>query len=392
MIRKFYLSPEGDGGTGAGTQNQSEEQKAAAAKAAEEAATKAKSDEEAKKSAEEAEKAKKEKKEENNLTEEEKQINSLKEKVEKGESLAENEIEILKKAGYEIEEKNEEEETKIEFWNKLKTQVGEVEEFDYTSDITPDNIAAFSTKLVETELINYEKTLEERFPKEYLALRMRANGEDPSSLYSEKQSLEFAEKELKKGDEERAKNIIRTSLKSKQVSESDITDLIEVLEEKGKILERGESERKYLLDSEKDRLKNEEIKLNEKKAKIEQDKKIFVNNVSSFLQKGDIDNLKIPDKDKGAFAEFFINSIQYDNGKFKLVKDVTNDNILDLLKSEFYSYRKGNIIDLIKTESKKLYVKKLTTDGKENKSVPKGGNDNSGTKPKILTLADIPKS
>jgi hypothetical protein len=107
--------------------------------------------------------------------------------------------------------------------------------------------------------------------------------------------------------------------------------------------------------------------------------------VSQELEVGEIDGIIVPEKDRGPFAQEFLNSIRYDNGKFIMTTELTQENFKQVFKEKFYSYKKGDLGDLVKKAAKTENALRLRRTITKNEK-PKG---DSGGGQSFVSLNDV---
>lgn len=309
------------------------------------------------------------------------------EKVEKEKLLKE---ENNKKEGKLKEEKEEEDEvTKAKgFWKDVEKITGEEVEVEF-GDImpdTPEGAAKFVQAFRDKGIEQFENDLKIRFPREYRALELAIEGLDPSTLYKEQTTIDYSKITVDEKDLIGAKNIYAQSLKLKGNNDEDIADLIKVAEDKGKILEKGKIGLKELQDYQS----SKEQQLDEETSKQIQDKteKVnkFVTFVDSLVNKGEVGDFIIPEKDRKPLVDQLVNNTRIIDGKFYLMEELTEKDLVSKLQAEYFKLKKGNLNDLVKRKAATEQVKKLKTRVEEGNAKPKGESSGKFTS---LSLQDL---
>ena len=325
-------------------------------------------------------------KEEKEKTEAE--IKSIIDKNEKGEQLSAEETKKLTDAGYKLQEPDASQVDTEEILKELTVLVGEELSVEFGEDEinTSKGILKYAKAYGDKRLTEYEEKLKAIAPKAFLALQMEIAGENPASLYTQINNP-FINKEIKKEDIASQKEIIKQSMKLKGIEDEYIIDFIEAQEEKGKLFDTAKKEQEILKKTDDENFKLTEKQRIEKLQKQDNEIEAFTNTLSSSIGLGKIDNITIPEKDKEAFEDFVLDRIQYKDGKFVIVEEVDPSKLTEVLKNEFFKYRKGDVQDLVakKAAQEKVLILK--------KAVAKSGissqSSDLNSTSKKLTLNDL---
>jgi hypothetical protein len=235
--------------------------------------------------------------------------------------------------------------------NKL---VGEEIEGEFTTD--HEGIANYANTVAEKKIDKFEKTLEERFPREYQAFQMAVNGQDPSVLYRDQPEEDYTKLVFDDKDPVQHKQILNKLYALKDIDPTDAEELIKVATDKGQLAEKSKA---GLIELHKysDNRKAEQARAAEAKAAI-YNKAIndFTGSVQEKIQTGQLGNLLIPEKDRAGLLEEFKQIVRYDepSGKFYTLKEL-NPKDLDLeLQAQYFKKKKGDLNAFIQRSAKTL--------------------------------------
>jgi len=326
-------------------------------------------------------------------TDEEKEARLDKEKQEAEEAarLKEEAEEAKKKAAKPAEDpatppEDEEEET---FWDEVdKLRGGDAPEIDYgdIDPVSPEGALIRENFLIDQGIASFESFIETNYPEAYAFLDHLMSGGKKEDFFKVAEQLVTLptepelENDTKLQEDVMVRNMTRKGLSEKMIA-STIKTLIadDELEEAAKaaLVEEAAWEKKQI----------EQVRLDAEQAnKVKSD---AVGQLNTYIDKvvstGEVGGLVIPEKDRAAFGKSVKESIRYDGGKFIAITELTNDNLEQFFKEKFFSFKKGNLKELVEREARTQNTKRLVkTIG--NGTKPKGSSTNGAT---ITTLGDL---
>ena len=109
--------------------------------------------------------------------------------------------------------------------------------------------------------------------------------------------------------------------------------------------------------------------------------------VSQVATSGKLDNIIIPEKDRAGFAKAVSESIRYTDGKFSIVTELTNENLMQAFKEKFFSYKKGNLEGLIEKQAKTENTRRLQRTIPNTQKKPLGDGKNKDSK--FVSLGEL---
>lgn len=207
--------------------------------------------------------------------------------------------------------------------------------------------------------------LESKHPDIFQLLKYKENGGDIFTLLEQQKGRENASV----SDEADAARLISQYLTSRGLPAEDVEEQLSLLKDKGteKLMERAKH---YgtLLDEEYRAKYALEIQRQEAQAKfLEQDYADKSRVLSEIIDKGVIEDFAIPQKDREAFKSFVKEHLeQAIDGKYYIIKEVdfTTENITKTLKNEFFTFKKGNLTEIVKAEANNTMLERLKKSAK----------------------------
>lgn len=283
-----------------------------------------------------------------------------------------------------------EDENEGSFWDDVDKLRGETLDVDFgeVDPATPEGALLYEKAARADELAKFEDSLAKSNPRAYAFLTHILDGgkeEDFFKLAGEPGTLPTEAELVNSVDLQ--KDIVTQDMKAKGVSDKVIAMTIKSAITDDELEEMAK-------DALKDTAKRKEdgIKAVEANAKQESEfraEKISEMNdyISGIVSTGKIDNIIIPEKDREPFAKAFASSVRIENGQFVSVTPLTNDTIAEVFKEKFFSYKKGNIADLVEKAAATANTKRLI------RNIP-GGNKKplgSGQKQEnaLVTMGDM---
>lgn len=300
-------------------------------------------------------------------------------KVEKGEELSDLEKEYLTLKGIKIEVEENLDNNDIK--NHVIYQAVKSYDDSFDDEILskvdfnkPESVTELIATIADKRFAAWEEKISEKFPKEFEALLLAMEGKDPSILYTKSEnseliSVELVDKATGKQNVEAQKAVYRQSLKSKGLEPSDIEDLIQTAEDSKKLLEKATKAQEDLKAIESKREEEQRKKIADERALEERTLTNFENFIGNAVKKGKLDDINIPENQKGKFLEYISNqNVEIKDGEVYLYRKVEPDTTNDILKMLYFDFRKGNLKDIAQNIAKQEKVIRL-----KSAPAPKGG-------------------
>jgi hypothetical protein len=261
------------------------------------------------------------------------------------------------------------------FWDDVDKLRGEALEVDF-GDVdpeTPEGALIYEKAVRANELNKFEQYLETAHPRAYAYLAHIMDGgteEDFFKTAGEPGTLP-TEAELE-ADIEQQKAILTRNLKAKGVSDKSISTIIKTAITEDDLEEQAKAALKEETDYEAARLKEIHERTAQETATRQAQIKQMTDYVGNVMSTGKLDNITIPEKDRLPFAQAVNNSIRYENGKFLMVTELNQENVIATFKEKFFSYKKGDLKDLIQQEARTQNTNRLKRQVPEGNKKPLG--------------------
>jgi len=259
-------------------------------------------------------------------------------------------------------------------------------EYGDVDPLSPAGVAIRENAVAEQAQEEFEEYLEAKYPKAYAYFAHIAAGKPEEEFFGNASDLENlpTEAELLASTEVQKEMVVK-NLIAKGNSEKHANLLVKAaiedneLEEMAKeALKERESARQAKLDDVKkanDDAQQEKTQAISKLGSV----------VDNIVATGKIGNISIPEKDRKPFAEALKKSVRYDNGKFMLVSELTDESKEELFSKEYFAFKKGNLGTLVQTAAKTENAKRLKATLPKDK-VPTGRQEK---KNEMLSLSEV---
>lgn len=275
------------------------------------------------------------------------------------------------------------------FWAEVdKLKGGDPLEVDFgdVDPLSPEGIVIRDKAVQDDAIAKFEAYLSATYPKSYALLAHESAGGKVEDFFEKMgESTDLPTVAELENDVALQERIVTQHLKSLGNSDKVIANIIKA----AKVDDELEETAKEALIAEK---KREDATLKQIQAEAETkqtEKTTAINNMIAFvgqeLEVGEIDGIIVPEKDRAPFGQAFLNSIRYDNGKFIMTTELTQENFKEVFKEKFYSYKKGDLGELVKKAAKTENAVRLRRTITKNEK-PKG---ESGGGASFVSLNDV---
>lgn len=304
--------------------------------------------------------------EEDSLEEEEEAKPEKKEKKEKKEKVETPEDSTLETEDEEEQESEQDAPDATKFFEEVGKLTGYDLDVEYgdVDPLSPQGVAIREKAVREAVLDDFLLEIEEKYPQAYKVLQHSYNGGNVAELFSQTTSRDYSTVELKEGDDNLAKEILKEYYKSRGVkNEAKITKMIEADEDsEGGLLSEAKSALEEL-KSEQETKRNEVIEAQKQKA-AEQKKKdsILVASVDEVLETRKLGSFKISDNTEAReFKKFVLSGIRKTaDGKYEFASPIDQNNIEKLLQYEYFKFKKGDLSKIIQQKATTENTEKLS--------------------------------
>lgn len=251
------------------------------------------------------------------------------------------------------------------FFEEVEKITGTSVEVDYgdVDPLTPQGVALRDKALKEQTLDAFLEEIESKFPQAFRALQHSYNGGDVAELFTQTTGRDYSKIEVKDGDDNLAKEILKEYYKSKGIkSESRIASLIATAEDSeeglikeaqsslNELKEEQESQRSKVLDSQK-----------QKAAEQKKKDQIFVSAVDEVLESKKLGNFRITDRQEAAeFKKFVLSGLQRTQDGYALLTPLNSAALEKQLQYAYFQFKQGDLGKIIQQKVGTEQAKKLS--------------------------------
>lgn len=226
--------------------------------------------------------------------------------------------------------------------------------------LSPQGIVLRENAIVESTINDMNQQLAEKYPKQYAYFLHAQAGKSDEEFFDKTKSIPDVptEEEVTMSIELQRK-ISEDFYISQGTNKKYAEILVKSMEENGELEENSLKIREHLSNNQRQALEN----ITKEAEAVETEKVQAISNmqkfVSNVVKEGKVGKLQIDQKDAASFASEFTKNIRYDNGKFLLVTELTDENITKVFEKEFFGFKQGNLKALVVAEAKTQNVKRL---------------------------------
>lgn len=269
-----------------------------------------------------------------------------------------------------------------DFWADVDKLRGETIDVDYgdVDPLTPEGALIRERAVEQYAIDKFEQHLEQSNPKAYAYLLHTMEGGTDEEFFNMTTGVDHlpTEEEIE-NDVDIQKKLVTEDLKAKGNSDKVIASAIKAMLEDDELEEAAKDALANKAKAATEKVEAVKAAAAQKTAERQSSLDKMGKYVSAVVNTGTVDNITIPEKDRKPFIEAFNKNVRYENGKFLLVQELSDDNIMNVFKKEFFNFKGGKVEDLItraaKTENTVRLKKTLGSD-KRVKAAP-SSNDNN---------------
>jgi hypothetical protein len=244
--------------------------------------------------------------------------------------------------------------TAEDFYSQVDKQHGfESLTVDYgeTDPLSPEGTYIREKAIIEKAEKNFEQYLKESDPRGYAFLLHRKAGGSEEDFFKTP-SVTLPAYESFKNDVDLQKAFFERDLALKGIDPETATMIVEKAIKDNKLFEKSDVAYKAAEKLEKDSLANAE--------KISQERERFTTQaigdmtsaIDDIITNSKTASIVIPDAKKGEFSNFVKESMFFDGENFFIIKPLNKENAAEQIQSEYFSFVKGNLADVVKRQAK----------------------------------------
>lgn len=281
------------------------------------------------------------------------------------------------------------EEDEEDFWDEVDKLRGETLDVDYgdVDPVSPEGAIIRENALIDSEINKYDAYLEETQPRAYAYLKHKMEGGTDEEFFKLSAGTEdLPTPEQLENDIELQKQMVTRNMKAKGNSDKVITSVIKGLITDDELEETAKEALTEEQTASKEKIEYIKAEADRKTAEKQSAIGKMVKYVNDVVNTGVIDNITIPEKDRRGFVEHFNKNVRYENGKFLLVTELSDDNVIQNFKKEFFNFKGGKIEELITKQARTENAKRLVkTIGNDKRVRTTSDNNDSG----FVALGDL---
>lgn len=270
-----------------------------------------------------------------------------------------------------------------DFWGDVdKLRGGDPLEIDFgdVDPLSPEGALIRENAVVDKAIENWEAELQEKFPEAYAFLdHMISGGTKEEFFETAKTLVTLPSEEQLENDTKIQEDILQRNMSRKGLSEKVISSTIKALKTDDALEEASKEALKEESQWEKEQLKavaDKAEQANRQRAdSIQQINKY----VDSVVATGEVGNLILPEADRKGFAQHLKSTIRLDGNKWVAVTELTNENVQEFFKKEFFGYKKGNLKSLVEREARTQNTNRLRSTIKDRTARTKGSGEEGNT-------------
>jgi hypothetical protein len=267
----------------------------------------------------------------------------------------------------------------VEIFNQVSKLRGDEFQFKFPEGVdpaTPEGIHSAMQQVVDHELDQFEKEIQQGDPRAYSYMLHRANGGSDEDFFRNKTEV-LPEWEVLKDSVDLQQAFYKRSLTRKGILPDQADLIIKDAIDKNRLAGLVETEYKDTQSKEKAQME-QLLELDKQRQQREQQ---TINRMGVILRERILENknlnITIPDTKRTEFLKFVSDTMVLDRetGKWYINQEVNDNNIGKLIESLYYLNVEGKLEDIIKKKADQTTVKKLKMRMQSEKVKPKTSED-----------------
>lgn len=266
-----------------------------------------------------------------------------------------------------------------DFWLDVdKLRGGDPLDIDFgdIDPLSPEGALIRENAVIDKALENWETELQEKYPEAYAFLdHMISGGTKEEFFETAKTLVTLPSEEQLENDPKIQEDILQRNMSRKGLSDKVISSTIKALKTDDALEEASKEALKEESQWEKDQLKA----VSDKAEQVTQQRNQSIQQINKYVDDvvatGEVGNLVLPEADRKGFAQHLKSTIRLDGNKWVAVTELTNENVQDFFKKEFFGYKKGNLKSLVEREARTQNTNRLRATIKDKTGRTKGTGD-----------------
>ena len=213
--------------------------------------------------------------------------------------------------------------------------------------------------------------LKARAPRSYEAMLIEADNGDPSAYFvgdGSTQSNPYIGIDIAEDNVELQKKVISSQLKASGFKDNYVKVIVQDYEDKNELFAAAKEAQTELKKVEDERKATYAEQAKQAQAQTVAEQETFISGVQDILESGAVGNFTLPKADKENFAKYALSNIRHlGDNKFALVKEITSDNINQILETEYFSHKGGDLGKLVARKAGTENVKRIRKNVKKDK-------------------------
>lgn len=271
--------------------------------------------------------------------------------------------------------------------NRLHGVDLEIEYPENVDPLSPEGVYIRDKEIIKRTQDSFVESLKESDPRAYAYLLHRQSGGTDDSFFTVKTSV-LPDYETFRNDVDLQKSVYVEYLRSRGNDQEVIDIAVDKAIKDGVLLNRATTA--YESRKAEDAKILEDTQKRAEEVELETTRNLTAMNtqLDSLILESKLEGLVIPDAKRAGFKQEVLNNLYYDNGKFMLVKEVSKDNLNQILQSEYFGFVRGNLEDIVQRKAKTEQVKAVKLRMNKDTKPSKGGNDRTQGK-SYIPMGDI---
>lgn len=275
------------------------------------------------------------------------------------------------------------------FFESVEQITGKKIEVEYgeTDPLSPEGVAMREGAVRDNAVVEFEAFLRASDPRSYSYLLHRSAGGTDAEFFNQDALILPPEEDFKDSVELQT-SILRKDLLDKGVPEDVVDATITKYIKDNKLAEQAGVAYKGIKEAQKKQAEDIERLTQEKQEELNGK----VTNVHNILAKSIADNLLsivVPEAKKVEFNNFVKNNLRYDDGKFYVVAELGNQNIKEVLESQYFQFVKGNLKAIVQKEANTKATQRLRLNANKAKAGDTKTINTDKPTPDFVSLGDL---
>lgn len=259
-----------------------------------------------------------------------------------------------------------------QFFGSVEEITGEQIEGNF--DNTAQGIAGYITAAKHKAVNDTFARIQENDPRAYAYLVHRANNGTDADFFAATGNANLPTIEQVRANPAIQEQVLRGFYQAKGIGDREIGLLVGAAKDDEKLASSAETILSQQIQEEATKSAAFLAKDAQEKAELQRAITQTANHITSVVQKGDLNGWTLPKQEQSAFMDYLDSRFDYIDGRPYIKVELTDENLGQELQSQYLSYRKGNLNDLVKRKADTQNVQKLRIKQAEAAKPKRGGN------------------